>query len=175
MKIDVEKSLIYRFDDTTDLSEAVLKLGEKGYFSDDKDFSDYTTGTLTRVVCWLDKTEYTFIGRNEESSDAYRYFIPEHTVVFKEEPKKKTLRQFKSIDEFFEVTGFWIGCAVKIKNFTGCTFEEKTIITGFRVYTDEEINKINIIFGSGLRSLDELFKHFEYYKNGKWLPFGVEE
>ena len=99
MKIDVEKSLIYRFDDNADLSEAVWMLGAKGYFSDDKDFSDYTTGTLTltRVVCCLEKTEYTFVGRNEESSDAYRYFIPENKVVFKEEPKK--YRPFKKLGD----------------------------------------------------------------------------
>ena len=84
MKIDIEKSLIYRFDDNTDLSEALLKLGEKGYFSDDKDFSNYNTGTLTltRVECCLEKTEYTFVCRNEKSSDSYRYFIPENKVVF---------------------------------------------------------------------------------------------
>ena len=175
MKIDVEKSMIYRFDDTTDLSEAVLKLGEKGYFSDDKDFSNYATGTLTRVWCWFEKIEFAFTYRNEKTTDSCRYFIPENQVVFKEEPKEKTLRPFKSIDEFFEVTGFRIGGAVKIKNFAGCAFDETTIITGFRVYTDEEFHRMDVIFGGSARPLDDLFKHYKYFKNGDWLRFGVEE
>lgn len=171
MKIDVEKSIIYRFDDTTDLSEAVLLLGEKGYFSDDKDFSDYITGTLTRVVCCLERTEYTFVGRNGESSDAYRYFIPKNGVVFKKEEEKK-LRPFKSMKEFFNTTGFNIGDIVQIKE---CFHEEKTILNGFRVYTGDEFHRIDIIFGSGSRTLDELFKYYKYLKNSEWVRFGVEE
>ena len=31
------------------------------------------------------------------------------------------------------------------------------------------------IYGASTHSLDELFKHFKYYKNGEWLRFGVEE
>ena len=88
-----------------------------------------------------------------------------------EEPKQKTLRAFKSIDEFFAVTGFTIGDVVKIKNFVGYKYEETSILNGFRVYTDETY----AIFGAGSRSFDELFKHFKYYKNSKWLRFGVEE
>lgn len=88
---------------------------------------------------------------------------------------KKELRPFKSIDEFFEVTGFRIGGAVKIKNFAGYTFAETTIITGFRVYTDEEFHRIDIIFGGSARPLSELFKHYKYFKNGEWLRFGIEE
>ena len=173
MKIDVEKSTIYRFDDKNDLSEAVLLLGNKGYFSDDEDFSEYTTDILTRVVCWLEKTEYTFVSRNGKSSNAYRYFIPNYGVVFKEEPKK--YRPFKSIEEFFAVTGFKIGEVIQIKRFADCSYEETSILNGFRVYTDDEFHRIDIIFGSGSRTLGELFNYYEYLKNGKWSRFGVEE
>ena len=174
MKIDVEKSMIYRFDSQEDLSQAVFELGEKGYFSDNEDFSNYSTGTLTRVLCWLEKVEFTFTYRNEKTTDSCRYFISEDHVVFKEE-KKKTLRPFKSIDEFFEVTGFKIDDIVQVKNFAGCTFEETSLITGFRVYTDEEYHRMDVIFGGSARPLSELFKHYKYYKNGEWLSFGVEE
>lgn len=92
-----------------------------------------------------------------------------------EEPKKKKLRQFKSIDEFFEVTGFKIGDVVQIKNFAGYTYEETSLIAGFRVYTDEEFHRMDIIFSSSARPLDELFKHYKYFKNGEWVRFGVEE
>lgn len=177
MKIDVEKSIIYRFDDTTDLSEAVLLLGEKGYFSDDKDFSDYITGTLTRVICSLEKTECPFVNRNEESTYEYKYkyFIPENKVVFKEE-KKKTVRPFNSLDEFFNVTGFKLGDIVQIKKFGNYCYEEKSIFSGVKVYyIDEEFHRMNAIFGASTHSFDDLFKLFKYFKNGEWLPFGVEE
>lgn len=175
MKIDVKNCIIYRFDNETDLSQAVLNLGKKGYFSDNKDFSNYDFGTLTRVWCWLEKIEFAFTYRNEKTTDSCRYFIPEDQVVFKEEPKKKELRPFKSIDEFFEVTGFKIDDIVQVKNFAGCTFVETTIITGFRVYTDEEYHRMDVMFGASARPLDDLFKHYKYYKNGEWLPFAVEE
>ena len=81
------------------------------------------------------------------------------------------MRQFKSIDEFFNVTGFKVGDVVQIKNFGNYPYEEKSIINGFRVYKDETY----IFFGASSRPLTELFKHYKYYKNGKWLRFGVEE
>lgn len=173
MKIDVEKSIIYRFDDRNDLSEAVLLLGENGYFSDNKDFSDYTTGTLISVYCWLEKIEYPFVCGNGKSSDVYKYFIPENKIVFKKEEKK--LRPFKSTKEFFDTTGFNIGEVVHIKRFTDYTYEETSILNGVRAYINKEFHRIDVIFGSGARSFDELFKHFKYYKKGKWLRFGVKE
>lgn len=175
MKIDVEKSLIYRFDDRNDLSQAVLLLGVKGYFSNDKDFSDYTTGTLIRVCCWLEKIEYPFVCGNGKPYEIYKYFIPDYIVVFKEESKKENLRPFKSIEEFYAETGFIIGEIIQIKRVANCSYEEKTILNGFRVHTDDEFHRIDIIFGSGSRTLGELFKYYEYLKNGKWLRFGVEE
>lgn len=33
----------------------------------------------------------------------------------------------------------------------------------------------SVIFGSGSRTLDELFKYYKYLKIGKWLRFRVEE
>ena len=174
MKIDVEKSIIYRFDDRMDLSEAVLMLGEKGYFSDNEDFSNYVIGTLARVVCWFDQADFTFSCRNEETCEVYRYFIPESKVVFNKEKKKK-LRQFKSIEEFFAVTGFKIGDIVRIQAFSSLTFDETSILNGVRVYTNDEFHRMDVMLGSSSHPLSELFKNFKYYKNGEWLRFGVEE
>lgn len=74
--------------------------------------------------------------------------------------------------EFFDRTGFNIGEVVHINH---CSYEETTILNGFRVYTDDEFHRVDVIFGSGSRTLDELFKYYKYLKNGKWLRFGVEE
>ena len=174
MKIDVKNCIIYTFEDKSDLSQAVLKLGEKGYFSDDKDFSNYATGTLTRVLCWNDTNEFPFVYSTEKTTDSARYFIPEDQAVFKEE-KRKTLRPFKSLEEFFNVTGFKVGDIVQIKRFGNLNYEETAILTSIKLYLDGEYRRVEICFGSTARSLSDLFKCCKYFKNGEWLPFGVEE
>ena len=171
-KIDVSNSLIFG-SKLDDIKNSLEYLDQEGYFSNSKDFSEYEEAELDVVeVADFVFSPYAYIYDGDRH--VFEYFIPKSEVVFVEEEPKK-LRQFKSIDEFFEVTGFRIGGAVKIKNFAGCTFDETTLITGFRVYTDEEFHRMDVIFASSARPLDELFKHYKYYKNGEWKRFGVEE
>ena len=176
-KIDTSKSLIFSTK-VEDVKNSLEYLDREGYFSNSEDFSEFEEAELDVVrVSNIDVfmiNPYCFI------LDGFRYyfsyFIPKAKAVFIEEkPKKKTLRQFKSIDEFFKVTGFKIGDVVKIKNLYGFTYEETTLITGFRVYTDKEYPKIHVVFSSSVGTFDKLFKNFKYFKNGLWLPFGVEE
>ena len=175
-KIDVSKSLIFgsAFED---MKNSLEYLDQEGYFSNSKQFSEYKEADLeiVRVSNFANFVfnPYAFIRDGIRYS--FSHFIPKSEVVFVEEEPKKELRPFKTIDEFFNVTGFKIGDVVRIKNFAGCTFDEKTIITGFRVYTDEEFHRKDVIFGSSARPLDELFKHYKYYKDGDWFRFGVEE
>ena len=169
-KIDVNKSLIFSRN-VKDLKKSLKYLYLGGYFSNSENFSEYLEGTLDGVHAanfMFRPFECTCNGYNQ----FFSYFIPENKAAFvEEEPEKKTLRQFKSMDEFFNVTGFKIGNVVQIKNFVGYKYEEKSILNGFRVYTNETY----VIFGSSSRSFDELFKHYKYFKNGKWCRFGVEE
>ena len=169
-KIDASKSLIFSRN-IEDLKNSLEYLNLAGYFSNSKDFSEYEEATLDVVqAAKFMSSIYAFV--RDGNVHGFIYFIPKLKAVFvEEEPEKKTLRQFKSIDEFFAETGFVIGEVVKIKNFVGYKYEETSIMNGFRVYTNETY----VIFGAGSRSLDELFKHFKYYKNGKWCRFGVEE
>lgn len=176
-KIDTSKSLIFD-DKVEDVKNSLEYLNQKGYFSNSKDFLEYKEAYLDLVevgnIANFIFTPYRFMQGGFRHS--FGYFIPKSKAVFiEEEPKKKELRPFKSIDEFFEVTGFKIDDIVKVKNFAGYTFEETSLITGFRVYTDEEYHRMDVIFGGSSRPLDDLFKHYKYYKNGEWLHFGVEE
>ena len=168
-KIDINKSLIFSRN-IEDLKKSLEYINQKGYFSNSKDFSVYEEATLDIVqVAKVSSSFYGFM--RYDKIHGFKYFIPKLKVVFIEEPDQKKLRPFKSIDEFFNVTGFTIGEVVKIKNFVGYKYEETSVVNGFRVYTDETY----VIFGSGSRSFDELFKHFKYYKNCKWWRFGIEE
>ena len=169
-KIDTNKSLIFSRN-IEYFKNSLEYLNQEGYFSNSEDFSEYEEATLD--VVQVAKSASSFYGFMREGNvHNFIYFIPKLKAVFvEEEHEKKTLRSFNSIDEFFNVTGFKIGEVVKIKNFIGYKYEEKSILNGFRVYTNETY----VTFGSGSRSFDELFAHFKYYKNGKWCRFGVEE
>ena len=169
-KIDVTKSLIFSRN-IEDYQKSLEYLYLGGYFSNSKDFSEYEEATLD--VVQVSKVASSFYGFMREGNvHNFIYFIPKLKAVFvEEEPEKKTLRPFKSMEEFYAETGFKIGEVVKIKNFAGYKYTEKSIINGFRVYTNETY----VIFGSSSRSFDELFTHYKYYKNGKWCRFSVEE
>ena len=169
-KIDITKSLIFSRN-IEDFQNSLEYLYLGGYFSNSEDFSEYEEATLD--VVQVAKHASSFYGFMREGNvHNFNYFIPKLKAVFlEEEPEKKTLRPFKSIDEFFDVTGFKIGEVMQIKNFAGYKYTEKSIINGFRVYTNETY----LIFGSSSRSFDELFKHFKYLKNNEWRRFGVEE
>ena len=173
-KIDANKSLIFSRN-TEDFKNSLEYLYLGGYFSNSEDFSEYEEATLDIVqVAKHASSFYGFI--REGNVHNFIYFIPKLKAVFvEEEPEKKTLRPFKSIDEFFNVTGFEIGDVVQIKKFGNYTYDERSIFSGVRVYIDEEFHRKDAIFGASTHSFDELFKHFKYYKNGKWLCFGIEE
>lgn len=171
-KIDVNKSLIFD-SEVDDMKMSLEYINQEGYFSNTKDFSEYEEGKLDMVrVANFVFSPYGFTC--DGNTHVFSYFIPKSKVVFVEK-EPKTLRPFKSIKEFFDITGFNVGEAVHIKRFANYNYKETSILIGFRVYTDEEFHRIDVIFGSGPRSFDELFKNFKYYKNGEWLRFGVEE
>ena len=169
-KIDVNKSLIFSRN-IEDLKNSLEYLNQDGYFSNSADFSEFEEATLDIVqVAKFVSSIYAFV--RYDRIHGFKYFIPKLKAVFvEEEAEKKTLRSFNSIDEFFNVTGFKIGEVVQLKNFVGYKYTEKSILNASRVYTNETY----VIFGSGSRSFDELFKHCKDYKNGQWLRFGVEE
>ena len=169
-KINVNKSLIFSRN-IEDFKNSLDYLYLGGYFSNCEDFSDYEEATLD--VVQVAKSASSFYGFMREGNvNNFIYFIPKLEAVFvEEEPEKKTLRPFKSIEEFYAETGFKIGDVAQIKNFVGYKYTEKSIMNGFRVYTNETY----VIFGANSRSFDELFKHFKFFKNGKWMRFGVEE
>ena len=172
--IDTSNSLIFGRK-VEDIKNSLEYLDQECYFSNSKDFSEYKEAKLDIVrVCNIANyafNPYTFVRDGFRYS--FSYFIPKSEVVFvEEEPKKKELRPFKSLEEFFNVTGFKVGDIVQIKRFSDLIYET-AMLTCIRVY--EEYHRIDVTFGSSARTLSELFKHYKYFKNGDWLRFGVEE
>lgn len=180
-KIDISNSLIFGRK-VEDIKNSLEYLDQEGYFSNSKDFSEYKEADLNIVrVCNIANfafNPYTFV--HDGFRYSFSYFIPKSEVVFvEEEPKKKELRPFKSLEEFFTTTGFKVGDIVQIQKFGNLTYiyEETAILTCIRLYNmNERFHGIEISFGPNAYSLDELFnKHYKYFKNGEWLRFGVEE
>lgn len=168
MKIDVEESIVYRFDNKTDLSYGVEMLGENGYFSDDEDFNIYVYGALTEVKCRVPESKYPFILRNhKEIKDDYSYFIPEDSVAFKE-GKPKKYRPFKDVSEFSNETGCEeVGQDVlTIRDKLGKT-ERVLLYIG---YTTDAV-----YLGGFVLNFETLLEHYEFYYDNKWHPFGIEE
>lgn len=164
MKIDVEESIVYRFDSKEDLSQCVLLLGEKGYFSDNEDFSNYEYGTLTRVIVDVSDYSYPFIkgGKIE-----YRYFITEDAVVFKrEEPKK--YRPYKDVSEFCNETGCEVvgSDVITIRN----KEDKKEYVLLYIGYSDDSVH-----LGAYVLTFADLLKNYEFSYNDEWLPFGIKE
>lgn len=175
-KIDTSNSLIFGIK-VEDVKNSLEHLDQEGYFSNGKDFLEYKEGKLDIVrVSNVANLFNPYAYLRDGFRYAFSYFIPKSKVAFvKEEPKKKTLRPFKSIDEFFNVTGFKFGDVVQIKKFGNLNYEETAMLTAVRLYIDEEYSRIEIYFGSIARPLSVLFEHYKYFKNGELLRFGVEE
>lgn len=176
-KINTSKSLIFGRK-VEDIKNSLEYLDQECYFSNSKDFSDYKEAKLDIVrVCNIANyafNPYTYV--HDGFRYSFSYFIPKNKATFiEEEPKKKELRPFKSLEEFFNVTGFKVGDIVQIKRFGNLNYEETAILTSIKLYLDGAYRRVEICFGSTARSLNDLFKCCKYFKNGEWLPFGVEE
>lgn len=176
-KIDASKSLVFG-STVEDVKNSLEYLNQKGYFSNSKDFLEYKEAVLGMVrvsnVANFESCPYTFMRDGFRYS--FSYFIPKSKAVFvEEEPKKKTLRPFKSLEEFFNVTGFKVGDIVQIKRFGNLNYEETAILTSIKLYLDGAYRRVEICFGSTARSLSDLFKCCKYFKNGEWKRFGIEE
>ena len=79
------------------------------------------------------------------------------------------MRPFKNIAEFVEKTGFNVGMVIKTRLTSHKECESVSVITNFDCYANQ------MYFGEGFHPFADLFKSYEYFKDGKWLRFGVEE
>ena len=81
-----------------------------------------------------------------------------------EEPEKK-YREYKDLDEFFDVTGLEIGDLIKLK-FPGNNVAELLIVGG--CYN-------GLFIGIHKYTFKQLFEMVEISISGEWQPFGIEE
>ena len=131
-------------------------IGKKGYVTDFlQDFcnlnkvkvSELKTVLHTELCCYLCGS----VGK--------KYFLPLEWV---KEPEKK-YREYKDLDEFFDVTGLEIGDLIKLK-FPGNNVAELLIVGG----CDN-----GLFIGIHKYTFKQLFEMVEISISGEWQLFGV--
>lgn len=174
LELDLSCSRIYTEDDVAD---AISLIGQDVYMSNYIDFSVYSKNEFIGVNYVIDNsfsTLYPFIckGKDGNERSSYRYFILAKDAKFKEfKEEEKELRPFNSIEEFIEGTECEIGNLITFKRKDHST-EYNMLFAGYALTGDGEVL---IYLGTKYYVLEELMNNFLYYRDGEWLPFGIEE
>lgn len=170
-KINTSKSLIFGRE-YKDIKNSLEYLNQDGYFSNRKDFSDYTEGKLDVVeVADFRFRPYAFI--NDGDRHVFSYFIPKSEVVFAGEPAKK-YRPFKDFEEFANYVGLRDSAKVQFIEFRSKSGDLYDL--AYNGYEKDKFGNIRIHLGSFTLTLQELFNRYEYKLNSfESVPFGVEE
>lgn len=146
--------------DCFDVDIAKQFIGEKGYFSNSLGWYSVLKrtwyGTLDEIESDLEQCFY-----DRESEGYFQYFLPAEWVKPKE-PEKK-YREYKDLDEFFDVSGLEIGDLIKLK-FPGNNVAELLIVGG----CDN-----GLFIGIHKYTFKQLFDMVEISISGDWQPFGV--
>lgn len=154
----------------TPFSDAKMLLNEYGYFAkiyeSFYDLKRLEYGELTDF-----NPDLGFPYKCNDGEQWYGYFIPEKSLkknIFKE----KIFRPF-TLEEFQR--NFEIGKPIKFRRKWNSTSETCLIYLGYSFSEIEHQYFECILIGNNSYYLDELFEKYEYYKDDKWIPFGLEE
>jgi hypothetical protein len=142
-----------------DTEEAKQFIGKECYLSNSfSDYADLNNVTAKRI---LDDVSNTSIPYSSNPAGIYCYCLP---CLWVKQPEKK-YREYKDLDEFFDVTGLEIGDLIKLK-FPGNNVAELLIVGG----CDN-----GLFIGIHKYTFKQLFELVEISISGEWQPFGVED
>ena len=142
-----------------DTEQAKEFLGKECYLSNSiADYADLNNVTAKRILVDVSNTSIPY---SSNPAGIYCYCLPCEWV---KEPEKK-YREYKNLDEFFEVTGLEIGDLIKLK-FPGNNVAELLIVGS----CDN-----GLFIGIHKYTFKQLFEMVEISISGEWQPFGVME
>lgn len=142
-----------------DVKEAIQFIGKECYLSNSfSDYADLNNVTAKRILVDVSNTSIPY---SSNPAGIYCYCLPCEWV---KEPEKK-YREYKNLDEFFEVTGLEIGDLIKLK-FPGNNVAELLIVGS----CDN-----GLFIGIHKYTFKQLFEAVEISISGEWQPFGVME
>lgn len=143
-----------------DTKEAKLFIGKKCYICNNYDcFRDLELIQQT-ILKGVEDCEVPFHYNSDEQAE---FCLPVEWV--KPEESEKKYREYKDLDEFFDVTGLEIGDLIKLK-FPGNNVAELLIVGG----CDN-----GLFIGIHKYTFKQLFEMVEISISGEWQPFGIEE
>lgn len=138
-------------------------IGTDCYFSDKaSDYGDLSNCQIGRLLS-RDGMTGVFNATKNNSYANFDYCLPGEWV--KEEKKEPKYREYKDLDEFFDVTGLEIGDLIKLK-FPGNNVAELLIVGGCNN---------GLFIGIHKYTFKQLFEMVEISISGEWQPFGVLE
>lgn len=165
-KINVKRSIVYRFDSRDDLANCIERIGENGYFSDFEDFSEYKEAVL-KLITVGEGIGYPY-GFSDIDIDNYKYYIPKDLAIF-EEPEEKKYRPYMYLDEL----PFNVGDVIRYRG-KKCCSECKGLVAEIGCQNNDDCELDNIIIGGINCTPQELFDHYELLGNDcQYRPFGV--
>lgn len=142
-----------------DVKEAIQFIGKECYLSNSfSDYADLNNVTAKRILVDVSNTSIPY---SSNPAGIYCYCLPCEWV---KEPEKK-YREYKDLDEFFDVTGLEIGDLIKLK-FPGNNVAELLIVGS----CDN-----GLFIGIHKYTFKQLFEMVEISISGEWQPFGVME
>ena len=140
---------------------------KKGYFANNIfDFQDLSKCEYGEYVDYRehDKCFHCEVILPDGTADYnwFYYFLPEDRLLPEVKPEKK-YREYKDLDEFFDVTNLEIGDLIKLK-FPGNNVAELLIVGS----CDN-----GLFIGIHKYTFKQLFEMVEISISGEWQPFGM--
>lgn len=148
-----------------DLKEAEKFIGEDGYFAHEMEAFENLDRCYFSRLLGFDTCDKSIPFAVANASRDYEFFIPAEWVEEKKEPKEPKYREYKNLDEFFDVTGLEIGDLIHLK-FPGGNDAELLIVGGCNN---------SLFIGIHKYTFAQLFAMVEISISGDWQPFGVLE
>lgn len=168
-KVRIDLSNVYD-NQTTNL--AGLIIGERGCFSNDKDFKDYEVHKLIGLSTFYANRYWA--GMNDCYFKGFKYYIPLDKANFEDE--KNSLRPFKSIFELMQKTGCSIGDVITIRREDNSfIYQETCVLNGYRTVSSSQGVTDTILLGATSYTFEELMNGCKYWKDDGWQPFGIME
>lgn len=170
--------LFSKNDVLTLLSREHVKVGDKGYFSDNlKDLAtNVKRGEVHSLVKVNDEDCSLYPFKGDHHGQSFALFLPANKVKI----KKQTFRPLANFDELFNflVPGLDTDCDIseKVKLILSRIYELKGTGSGniyYRVFTHICISDDNILLDEC--NLEHFFENYKIKKNGEFVPFGIKE
>ena len=151
-------------------------IGEKGYFTDDfADLEDLNNCQYDKLSKIDARYDMIFLTQNDVDNNycGCRFFVPEKLL----KPVEKKYRAF-SLKEWCREQSIGDKIIYRYKGtYCGDHREAEVMYLGYIKPLDRVIDEAGqgeLMLGINCHGLQNLFENYEIWKDGEWMPFGIE-